>query len=58
MNSTATPIKITKPVPVFKETKQENGIGKKMKAWYIMGQAKNCGRRSQSQSFKMIPMLL
>ncbi len=40
MNSTATPIKITKPVPVFKETKQENGIGKKMKALVYHGAGK------------------
>ena len=40
MNSTATPIKITKPVPVFKETKQENGIGKKMKALVYHGPGK------------------
>jgi alcohol dehydrogenase len=40
MNSTSTPIKITKPLPVIKGTKQENGIGKKMNALVYHGPGK------------------
>jgi alcohol dehydrogenase len=40
MNSTATPVKITKPVPALKEIRHENGIGKKMKALVYHGLCK------------------
>lgn len=40
MSSTAIPIKITKQVPVFKDTKQKNSIGKKMNALVYLGPGK------------------